>query len=177
MTGAPPRPVVGEIVEGIDIPVVNERAVRASAGMLFLLGIVGFMTAVLTDEFQLLRLFGMVFVIDLMIRLMIGTRFSPTMLLGSLAVRWQRPEWVGASQKTIAWSIGLGMALLTCFAMGWLGLPPPLTLTLCGVCLGMLFLEAAFGICVVCEVQLRFGRSKPTHCAGDRCDYVPPKRG
>lgn len=176
-TAARSRPIVGEFVDGIDIPVVNERAVRASAGLLFLFGIVGFMTAALIGEFRPLRLFGMIFVIDMMIRLTIGTRFAPSLLLGSLIVRWQRPEWVGASQKTIAWSIGLGMALLTCFAMGWLGLPAQITLTLCGVCLSMLFLEAAFGICVVCELQQRFGRTKPTRCAGDRCEYVPPKRG
>lgn len=176
-TAARSRPIVGEFVDGIDIPVVNERAVRASAGLLFLFGIVGFMTAALIGEFRPLRLFGVIFVFDMMIRLTIGTRFAPSLLLGSLIVRWQRPEWVGASQKTVAWSMGLGMALLTCFAMGWLGLPAQITLALCGVCLSMLFLEAAFGICVVCELQHRFGRTKPTRCAGDRCEYVPPKRG
>ena len=30
------RPIIGEYVDGIDAPVVNERAVRASAGLLFL---------------------------------------------------------------------------------------------------------------------------------------------
>lgn len=174
---APPRPIVGEFVEGIDFPVLNERGVRASAGLLFLVGIVGFMVAALTGEFRLLRLFGMVFVADMAIRLFIGSRFAPSLLLGSLIVRRQRPEWVGASQKTLAWSIGLGMALLSCLAMGWLGLPAAATLALCGLCLALLFLETAFGICVGCELQRRLSRTKPQLCAGDSCDYVPPKRG
>jgi hypothetical protein len=164
-------------VDGIDIPVLNERAVRASAGLLFLFGVVGFMVAALTGEFRPLRTFGMVFVIDLAIRLFVGTRFAPSLLLGSLIVRWQRPEWVGASQKTLAWSFGLGMALLSCLAMGWLGLPAAVTLTLCGLCLSLLFIESAFGICLGCELQRRLARTKPQLCAGDSCGYVPPRRG
>ena len=34
-------PVIGQYVDGIDVPVVNERAVRASAGLLFLFGLPG----------------------------------------------------------------------------------------------------------------------------------------
>jgi len=41
----PDAPAFGERVEGIDIPVFNERAVRASAGLLFLVGFIGWMTA------------------------------------------------------------------------------------------------------------------------------------
>lgn len=168
----PGRLIVGELVAGYDVPVVDERAARASAGILFLIGIVGVMTAALVGEFGPLRAFGMVFIIEMLIRLTIGTRFAPLLRLGGVIVRRQRPEWVGAAQKRFAWALGLGLALPTCLAMGWLGLPAPVVLALCGLCLTLLFLEVAFGICIGCELQLRFGRSRPAHCPGGRCDVA-----
>lgn len=172
-----PAPVIGEYVEGIDIPVVNERAVRASAGLLFLFGMVGFMTAALTGELQLLRAFGMVFLLDMAMRLFVGTRYTPSLVIGSLIVRRQRPEWVGAQQKKLAWIIGLVLAFVSCTAMGLLGVSAEVQLALCSICLGLLFIESAFGICVGCELQRRFSRETPQLCAGDTCTYVPPKRG
>lgn len=168
----PGRLIVGELVAGYDVPVVDERAARASAGILFLIGIVGVITAALVGEFGPLRAFGMVFIIEMLIRLTIGTRFAPLLRLGALIVRRQRPEWVGAAQKRFAWVLGLGLALPTCLAMGWLGLPATVVLALCGLCLTLLFLEVAFGICIGCELQLRFGRERPTLCPGGRCDVA-----
>ncbi len=169
------RPIVGEFVDGIDIPVVNERSVRAAAGLLLLLGVVGFATALFTGDVRLLRVFGITFTLEMNIRLFAGTRFAPVLLLGSLIVRRQRPEWVGASQKTLAWSIGLVGALTSCGVMGWLGLPT-VALAMCGGCLLVLFVETAFGICLGCEIQRRFGRTRPQLCPGDSCEYVPPRR-
>ena len=170
-------PVFGEFVDGITIPVINERAVRASAGLLFLFGTIGFMTAALTGDFQLLRMFGMTFMLDMMMRLFVGTRFTPSLIIGSLIVRRQRPEWVGAEQKKLAWTFGLVMAFVSCGAMGFLGLSGEITLALCSVCLVLLFIESAFGICVGCEFQRLFSKTKPELCSGDTCTYVPPKRG
>ena len=164
------EPIIGERVDGINIPVVNERAVRASAGLLFLGGIVAFMVAALTDDFQPLRMFGAAFMIDMVLRLLVGTKYTPSLIVGTLLVWRQRPEWVGAAQKRLAWSFGLGMAFVSCGVMGF-------TLALCGVCLGLLFIESAFGICVGCELQRVFAKTKPELCAGDTCTYVPPKRG
>lgn len=166
------RPVVGEYVEGIDIPVVDERVMRAGAGILFVLGFAAYLTALLTGFLLPLRGFGMLFVVDLFVRLFVGSRFAPSLVLGRLAVRRQRPEWVGASQKTFAWSLGLGMALLACFAMGWLGWTA-VALALCGMCLTLLFLESAFGICVGCALQSRFGRTPPQLCPGGSCTTPP----
>ncbi|MEV1128710.1 DUF4395 domain-containing protein [Agromyces sp. NPDC049794] len=170
-------PVIGEYVDGIDIPVVNERAVRASAGLLFLFGIIAVMTGALTGDLQLLRAFGMTFLLDMSMRLFVGTRYTPSLIIGSLIVRRQRPEWVGAQQKKLAWVIGLVLAFVSCTAMGFLGVSAEIQLAMCSVCLGLLFIESAFGICVGCELQRRFSREKPQLCAGDTCTYVPPKRG
>lgn len=171
-----PRPIIGEFVDGIEVPVVNERAVRAAAGLFVLLGAVGLSIAVFTGDVRVLRIFGIAFMLEMNVRLFAGTRFAPGLLLGGAIVRRQRPEWVGASQKKLAWSLGLVLSFISCGAMGWLGLPT-VALAMCGGCLFVLFLEAAFGICLGCEIQRRFGGTQPQLCPGDSCVYVPPKRG
>ncbi len=172
-TEAPPY---GEKVEGINIPVFNERAVRASAGLLFLVGIIGWMLAITTGNFQPLRGFGALFLLEMVLRLTAGHRYAPMMVLGSLITRWQRPEWVGASQKRFAWGLGFGIAAIGCTGFGWLGLDGWIMLSLCGLCLTLLFLEAAMGICVGCELQRLFAKEPPQLCPGDRCSYTPADR-
>lgn len=171
------RPVIGQWVDGIDVPVVNERAVRASAGILFLLGFAAWMWGVATGDLQPMRGFGILFAVEMMMRLLVGTRYTPTLALGALITRPQRPEWVEARSKQFAWGLGLVMALLGCFSLGWLGLPAVIAQSICAGCLLLLFVEAAFGICVGCELARRFSREKPTMCAGDTCTYTPPKLG
>lgn len=164
----PPR--IGRIVPDYAIPVINERAVRAAAGMLFLLGAAAFATAFFTGSTTLMQLFGMLFMADMLLRVVAGDRWSPTLILGRLAVRAQRPEWVGAPQKEFAWWLGFSLAVVSCASMGLLASPLWLTLVLCGVCLALLFLETAFGLCVGCALQLRFGRQQPIYCPGDTCE-------
>lgn len=176
MSGSEPS-TFGERVDGIDIPVFNERAVRAAAGILFLGGFTAFMTAALTDDFQPLRAFAMFFMIDMTMRLFGSARLTPSLLLGSLIVRRQRPEWVGAEQKKLAWGLGLGMAFVACVVTGFLGIEGAVVLALCGACLTLLFLESAFGICVGCELHRAFAKQKPQLCPGDTCNYTPPTRG
>jgi hypothetical protein len=166
----------GEKVDGIDIPVFNERAVRASAGILFLLGFSAVSYAFFTGDFQPVRGFAILFLIDMGIRIGLNHRFAPSMALGALIVRRQRPEWVGAAQKRLAWSLGFGMAFVACMGMGFLGLQNEYMLLFCGFCLSLMFLETAFGICVGCELYRVFSKEKPQLCPGDVCDYTPPTR-
>lgn len=166
----------GEKVDGIDIPVFNERAVRASAGILFFLGFSAVSYAFFTDDFQPVRGFAVLFLIDMGLRIGINHRFAPSMALGALIVRRQRPEWVGASQKRLAWSLGFGMAFVACLGMGFLGLQNEYMLAFCALCLSLMFLETAFGICVGCELYRVFTKEKPQLCPGDVCDYTPPTR-
>lgn len=166
----------GETIPGYSIPVFNEREVRAAAGILFLMGATGYATVLFTGELRLLQGFAVLFLVDMYLRVFVSPRLSPTMALARIVVFRQRPEWVGAPQKRLAWSIGLGMALLSCASLGLLGLPVVVALTLCGLCLGVLFLETAFGICVGCVLYKRFSRSKPLYCPGDSCNYDPSLR-
>ena len=171
------RPVIGQWVHGLDIPVINERALRASAGLLFLAGFSAWLYAFITGQVRPMQLFGIVFAVEMYARLFLGTRFTPTLLLGTLITRPQRPEWVDARSKRFAWTLGFVMAMTGCLALGWLGLPAVIALTICGICLALLYVEAAFGYCLGCELARRFSREKPTLCAGDICTYVPPQRG
>ena len=171
------RPVIGQWVEGLDVPVVNERAVRASAGILFLVGFTGWLVGVMTGDLTAMRAFGALFALEMYTRLFLGTRFTPTLMLGTWLTRPQRPEWVEARSKRVAWALGFGMALTGCLALGWLGLPAVIAQAVCGVCLALLYAEAAFGYCLGCELARRFSREKPTLCSGDTCTYVPPQRG
>ena len=163
------QPLLGRIVPGYDIPVINERAVRAAAGLLFLGGIIAYGFAIVTESPQALKPFGMFFILDMTVRLVLGDRFSPTLALGRLIVMRQKPEWVGARQKEFAWWLGFGLATISCSTMGLFAAPFWVTLTLCGVCLTMLFLETAFGVCVGCSLQTLFSKTPPQYCPGDTC--------
>lgn len=166
----------GETIPGYEIPVFNEREVRASAGILFLLGIIAYVTVLHSGDMRPMQGFAMLFLLDMFLRLFVSPRLSPTMILGRLAVYRQRPEWVGAPQKRVAWGVGLGLAMLSCATLGLLAMPVIVVLVLCGLCLTVLFLETAFGICVGCELYKVFSREKPLYCPGDSCNYTPAAR-
>lgn len=167
---ADPAPRIGRIVPGYAVPVIDERAVRAAAGVLFLLGGAAFATALFTGTSRPMQPFGVLFLADMLLRVTAGDRWSPSLALGRLAVHGQRPEWVGAPQKRFAWWLGFSLALVSCASMGLFAAPLTVTLALCGICLTLLFLESAFGICVGCALQARFGTRQPLYCPGGVCD-------
>ncbi|GAA1614862.1 MULTISPECIES: DUF4395 domain-containing protein [Leucobacter] len=167
---ATPWPRIGRIVPGYAVPVINEREARAAAGLLFLPGIVLYLTAIHAGTAQPLKPFGAVFVLDMLIRVLVGDRYAPSLALARIIVSRQQPEWVGAPQKLFAWWLGYGMGLLACLATGLLQAPLWVTLVLCGICLTMLFLETAFGICVGCRLQSLLTKTPPKYCAGGTCE-------
>ena len=59
----------GEQIEGYDVRALNERAVRASAGILFFLAIIAFMNAWLMGNFQPTRVFVVSFLVEFTIRI------------------------------------------------------------------------------------------------------------
>ena len=107
----------GEQLPEYSIPVLNERAVRAGAGILFFFAIVTFMHAFLMGNFLPTRVFVVAFLVDFTVRIFINPRFAPSLILGQWAVRKQRPDYVGAPQKRFAWAIGFALALLMFYLM------------------------------------------------------------
>jgi len=93
----------GEQLEGYEVRVLNERAVRAGAGLLFLFAIISFMNAWLVGSFQPTRVFVVAFLVDFTIRIFINPRYAPSLIIGQWFVRKQQPEYVGAPQKRFAW--------------------------------------------------------------------------
>lgn len=152
-------------------PVFNERAIRASAGLLFVFGFFGWTLAFFTGDFSLLRAFGAYFMLEMFIRLFVSTRFTPTLFVADFLVRKQRPEWVDTEPKRTAWYLGFTMVLTACFMMGWLQIQNGYALALCALCLTFLFAEAAVGFCVGCWLHMRFAKNKPELCSGDVCQY------
>jgi hypothetical protein len=163
----------GERVPGHPVPLLNERAVRAGAGLLFLFAMIAFMNAWLTGNFQPTRVFVVAFLIDFALRLFVNPRYAPSLIVGQWLVRRQQPEWTGAPQKRFAWAIGLVMAL----AMFWLvvirQVVGPVNLVVCAACLTLLFFETAFGICIGCKVYAWITRTAPQACPGDACSAAP----
>ena len=101
----------GERIDGYRVAVLNERAVRAAAGILFAFAIVAFMNAWLTGNFQPTRVFVFAFLLDFTVRIFINPRYAPSLIAGQWFVRKQQPEYVGAPQKRFARGIGFALGL------------------------------------------------------------------
>ena len=97
----------GEDVEGYNIKVLNEREIRAAAGLLFLATFISFMFIMFKSDFLSFKYVIIFFFTDFLIRVFINPKFSPSLILGRLIVRNQNPEYVGAKQKKFAWIIGV----------------------------------------------------------------------
>lgn len=159
----------GERVEGYEIPVLNEREIRAAAGILFVFMFLAILRVILTGNFVLLKYTATFFLADIAIRVLVNPRFAPSLVVGRLIVRNQVPEYVGAPQKRFAWSIGLGLALAMVSLQVVANTYGPITGILCLICLVFLFFEAAFGICLGCLVYPLFNKGKVQHCPGEVC--------
>jgi hypothetical protein len=160
----------GETVAGYEVPVLNEREVRAAAGLLFFFALVSFMNSWLLGNFRLTRIFVIAFLIDFTIRIFINPKFSPSMILGRLAVRNQEIEYVGAPQKRFAWSVGFSLAILMFYLIVINHVIGPINLIVCATCLILLFFESAFGICLACKVYNLFFKDKAQLCPGGVCE-------
>jgi len=160
----------GENVEGYDIPVLNEREIRASAGILFVLMCVSLMLILFKGDFLMIKYVIIVFLTDLIVRVFINPKFSPTLIIGRLIVSRQTPEYVGAAQKKFAWKIGIALAGLMFFLLVVVNSYSIITGVTCLICLAFLFFESAFGICLGCLVYGWFYKEKAQHCPGEICD-------
>jgi len=160
----------GEDIEGYTIPVLNEREIRASAGILFVLMLISLMLILFKGNFLLIKYVIIVFLTDLVIRVFINPKFSPALIIGRLIVSRQNPEYVGAPQKKFAWKIGIAFAGLMFFLLVIMNSYSIITGLTCLVCLVFLFFESAFGICLGCIVYSWFYKDRSQYCAGEICD-------
>lgn len=160
----------GEVVPGYEIPVLNEREIRAGAGILFVLMFVAILTTVLEHDFTLLKYAITIFLTDISIRVLVNPRYAPSLILGRWIVRNQTPEYVGAQQKKFAWIIGIVLATIMFALQVVVNSFSPITGLICLICLIFLFFETSFGICIGCKVYALIYREKAQYCPGEVCD-------
>jgi len=160
----------GETVQGYNIPVLNEREIRAAAGILFLLMYTSLMLILFNNDFVLVKYAIIIFFTDFIIRVFVNPKFSPTLILGRLIVRNQVPEYVGAKQKKVAWLIGVALSAIMLIFLVIVNAYSPITGIICLACLIFLFFEAVFGICLGCKFYFLFFKEKAEYCPGEVCD-------
>lgn len=160
----------GEDVPGYNIPVLNEREIRAAAGILFLMMFTTILTVMMKGNFTPLKYAVVIFLVDIVIRVFVNPKFSPTLIIGRLIVRNQTPEYVGAKQKKFAWIIGVILALTMFILLVVVNSYSPITGLICLICLIFLFFESAFGICLGCKFYSLIYKEKAQYCPGEVCE-------
>ena len=146
----------GKKVDGISYRVLNERSVRAGAGIMFVLAIIGFSQALLTKNYTFLNFVIVFFFIDFFTKVFITPNLSLVGFVANKIVANQEPDFVGAIQKKFAWSIGLLMASSMVIISIILQIRGTLPLTFCIICLTFMWFETSFGICVGCKIYPLF---------------------
>ncbi len=165
----------GETRPGYDVPVLNEREARAGAGILLLLATVAAVNAGLLGNFLPMRLVVTLFFIDFALRVLVNPRFAPSLVLARLIVGNQDPEFTGAPQKRFAWALGLALASIVMVMVWVFNSAGPWLMAACMTCMTLLYLEAAFGICIGCKLYPLVTRRAVSHCPGGVC-ALPTRR-
>jgi hypothetical protein len=156
--------------------VVDERVVRASAGVTMVTGAVAFSYAYFDKLYVPLQVTASLFFVEFLVRVTVGIRYSPAGVIARAMTRRQAPEWVSAKPKRFAWTLGLVMAgAMTAITNA--GIRGYLPRTICLICLTLMWMESALGLCLGCQIYaalVRRGwiRTDPDIevCAGSVCE-------
>lgn len=159
----------GKDVTGYRKPVLNEREIRAAAGILFLASFISLMYILFAENFLPFKYVITFFLADLLIRVLVNPEYAPTLIMGRLITGNQTPEYVSAAPKKFAWFIGILMAATMFIYFIIFNTYSAVTGILCLFCLIFLFFEASFGICLGCKFYPLFFKEKAEYCPGDIC--------
>ena len=160
----------GEHADGYSVPVLNEREIRAAAGILFLATFLSLLFILFRGNFIPIKFVISFFLADFLVRVFLSPRFSPTLILGRLIVGNQTPEYVAAAPKRLAWIIGVALSATMFVLMVLMNTYGPVSGIICFVCLIFLFFESAFGICLGCKFYRLVYREAPVLCPGEVCE-------
>lgn len=174
---------IGSIIQDLQIDgkpapyrVLNERAVRATAGIMFLVWIITVMYTYFTKDFMLVSIVLPLFFLNFVVLVVWWPQLSPVSKLWSFLVRKQKPEYVWAIQKRFAWSLWLVMSSIVMILLFLFNMTGFLPLALCGVCLTFMWMESSLWICVWCKIYSylikKWFLKEPTHkpaCPGWVC--------
>lgn len=162
----------GEKINGYSFKVINERDARASAGIMFLLGILSLFSVHLYRTIFWAELFSITFIIEFFVRVLINPKYAPYMLIGGLVVSNQQPDWVEAKPKRFAWLLGMILGVIMTYYIIF-DIITPVRLGICWLCLFLMFLESVFGICLGCLLYKKL-KWKTYNCPGGICDVSSP---
>jgi hypothetical protein len=141
------RPVVGGVFD--------ERQVRVAAGITMALGAVAFADALLAKNYLPIRTVTAFFFVDFTLRVWWGLGRSPVGVLARVLTRVltpaMSPDWVSAAPKRFAWTLGLVMSV-TMTVITNARITGLLPMTICTLCLTLMWLEAVLGLCLGCQV-------------------------
>jgi hypothetical protein len=113
---------------------------------------VAFCYAYFRREYIPLQATASFFFVEFLTRVTLGIRYSPVGVVSRALMHNRPPEWVSAKPKRFAWSIGLAIA----FAMTIItnsGIRGWLPRSMCLLCLTMMWLESALGLCLGCKLH------------------------
>ena len=174
--------VPGLVVDGKELQaaVFNENEVRAAAGLTMLIGAVAFCYAYFTHNYIPLQVVASFFFAEFLIRVTAGLQYSPTGLIARAITRQNPPQWVSAKPKRFAWTLGLAMGLAMTIITNS-GIRGYLPRTICLICLALMWMETALGLCLGCEIHgllVRRGWAVKDPgfevCANGACDVPQP---
>jgi hypothetical protein len=161
--------------------VFNEHQVRAAAGITLVLGALAFVYAYFAKVYLPIQAVTALFFVEFAARVALGIHVSPIGVAAGALVRRYPPLWVSAKPKRFAWSLGLVLSLAMTIITN-AGIRGALPLSICLMCLVLMWLETALGLCLGCEIHallVRRGWAAPDPaveiCAGGVCG--PAVRG
>lgn len=170
----------GDYIEGRNYKVLDERQLRASAGIMMLLGLIAFINGFILSKYIIIPYISGFLLLNFIIGIFINPKYSPTMFIAKVFVYKQSSLPIGAIQKKFAWILGLILSTII-FTLSLFLVNDPsyfnVVCLLCVICLFLLYLETAFGICVGCKFYdlainlnlLKEPIEKP-NCMGDACE-------
>jgi hypothetical protein len=178
----------GDVIAGLSqdgkplhAAVFNEHQVRAAAGMTLVLGTVAFVYAYFAKVYLPIQFVTTAFFIEFLIRVTAGIQYSPLGIVARWMTRRKAPEWASAKPKRFAWTLGLVLS----FAMMVItnsGIRGALPLTICLICLALMWLESVLGLCLGCEihgfmVRRGWAQKDPDFeiCAHGACEIPRPR--
>jgi hypothetical protein len=130
----------------------NENEVRAAAGLTLVTGAVAFAYAYFDKQYVPLQVAASLFFVEFLIRVTAGLRYSPFGLVAGAMTRGRDPDWVSAAPKRFAWSLGLAVALAMTVITNS-GIRGYLPRTMCLICLTLMWMESALGLCLGCKIH------------------------
>jgi hypothetical protein len=174
---------VGERVDGLTVDgkaiqarVFDEVQVRAAAGLTLVVGTVAFCYAYFEHQYVPIRAVAVLYFFDFLIRITVGLKYSPTGALAGVLTWGRKPQWVSAKPKRFAWTLGMLLSGATAVITN-IPIHGYLPRTLCLICLVLMWMETALGLCLGCEIYAfmvrrgwRAGDPDYEICAGGACD-------